>query len=212
MEYCVNVTGGQNCFGCANLRNKEYCILNKQYNKDDYGQLVVEIKKHMDKMPFVDKKGRMYKYGEFFPAEFSPFGYNETAAQDYFPLTKEQAIEKGYPWSDYESTIKYQFSDYTIPDDIKDVKDDVLDKILKCEISGKAYKIIPMELEFYRKIGLPLPRRAPLQRHKDRLALLPPRKLYKRQCQKCQKEIQAAYAPDRPEIVYCEKCYLKEVV
>ncbi|MEK7166909.1 MAG: hypothetical protein AAB732_00630, partial [Patescibacteria group bacterium] len=73
-------------------------------------------------------------------------------------------------------------------------------------------KIIPMELEFYRRMRLPIPRKFPLQRHKDRLFQLPQRKLFQKQCQKCQKEIQTVYSPDRPEIVYCEQCYLAEVV
>jgi len=38
-----------------------------------------------------------------------------------------------------------------------------------------------------------------------------PRKLYTRNCDKCGKEIQTTYAPERPEIVYCENCYNKEV-
>lgn len=212
LEYCAGVLTSHDCFGCVGLRNKEYCILNKQYSKEEYEELLPKIKKHMEEMPYIDKKGRIYRYGEFFPIELSPFGYNETAAQDYYPLSREQAIEKGYPWSDYGSDIKYEFSDYEIPDDIKDVKDDILEKILKCEVSGKTYKIIPMELQFYRRMGLPVPRRSPLQRHKDRVSFLPPRKLYQRYCQKCQKEIQTVYAPDRPEIVYCEACYLVEVV
>lgn len=203
LEYCHSVLKGHNCFGCANARDLEYAILNKKYSKAKYQELVAKIKKQMLKNK---------EYGEFFPIELSPYGYNETAAQDYFPLTRQQAKEKGYPWSNYESQIKYQFSDYQIPDDIKNVKDDILDKVLKCEKSGKAYKIIPMELEFYRKIGLPIPRRSPLQRHKDRMALLPPRKLFSRKCQKCGKPIQTVYAPDRPEIVYCEKCYLNKIV
>jgi len=28
----------------------------------------------------------------------------------------------------------------------------------------------------------------------------------------CDVEFETTYAPDRPEIVYCEKCYQKEVV
>ena len=80
-------------------------------------------------------------------------------------------------------------------------------------MSGKAYRIIPMELEFYRKMGLPIPRRAPLQRHRDRLGKIGPIKLYHRQCmnQPCPNEFETTYAPERPEIVYCEKCYQKEV-
>ncbi|MBI4652816.1 hypothetical protein HY750_00995 [Candidatus Kuenenbacteria bacterium] len=271
LEYCYAVLNSHNCFGCANLRNKEYCILNKQYTKEEYEKLVPKIIEHMNEMPYISKnqnakikslsrvesrdqndnlkfkneenaeiKEIIYRYGEFFPPELSPFGYNETATQDYYPLSREKALGKGYLWSDYESQIKYAFSDYKIPDNISDVKDDILEKILKCEISNKAYKIIPMELEFYRKIGLPIPRYCPLQRHKDRLVQLSPRKLFQRKCQcngkesrimnnelgikykntiehfhgdqPCPNEFETTYAPDRQEIIYCEKCYLSEVV
>jgi hypothetical protein len=212
LEYCYATISCHHCFGCANLKHKEYCILNKQYTKEEYEKLVPKIRQHMNEMPYIDKKGKVYKYGEFFPIELSPFGYNETTAQDYYPLTREEALGKGYPWSDYESQIKYDFSDYQIPDDISNVKDDILDKILKCENCGKAYRIIPMELQFYRKMRLPIPRRCPLCRHRERLSQLPPRKLFQRKCQKCQKEIQTVYPPDSPEIVYCEECYLREIV
>ncbi len=238
IEYCYATPASNNCFGCANIKKGEYCILNKQYSPESYKETVERIKEHMNTMPYIDKKGRVYKYGEFFPIELSPFGYNETAAMDYFPLTKEKALENGYPWSDYESQSQYQISDYEIPDDIKDVKDDILEKILKCEVSGKPYKIISMELDFYRKLGLPIPRRAPLQRHKDRIAKLLPRRFYKRKCMcnqqsttnnqqqakyqntiqhfhgkdHCSNEIDTPYAPDRPEIVYCAECYQQEIV
>jgi hypothetical protein len=45
----------------------------------------------MNNNPYIDKKGRVYRYGEFFPMEISPFAYNETIAQEHFSLTKEQA-------------------------------------------------------------------------------------------------------------------------
>jgi len=28
---------------------------------------------------------------------------------------------------------------------------------------------------------------------------------------KCSKSIQTSYSPERPEIVYCEQCYLQEI-
>ena len=149
------------------------------------------------------------------------------------PKKKEQVEERGYSWSDYESEMKYHFPDYEVPNDIKDVKDDILDKILKCEVTDKGYKIIPMELQFYRRFGLPIPRRSPLQRHKDRIAKLHPMRLYHRACtcagEKSENgvykntiahfhgndhspnEFEATYAPERPEIVYCKKCYQAEV-
>ena len=239
IEYCYSVIDSKNCFGCANIRSGEYCILNKKYTKEEYEALVPKIRKHMMEMPYQGKSGRVYKYGEFFPVEFAPFGYNETAAQDYYPLAKEEAIEKGYPWSDYESDAKYEFSEYTVPDDIKDVKDDILQKILKCGVSGKPYRLVPMELEFYRRMNLPIPRVSPLERHKARMKKLLPRVLFERKCQclsaealakadagegyrnvaehfhgadHCPNVIQTPYSPESPAIIYCEQCYQTEVV
>ena len=234
LEYCHSVINSSNCFGCVNLKKQEYCILNKKYSKQEYKALVSQIKKQMDKQPYKDKKGRIYKYGEFFPIEFSSYGYNETAAMDYFPLTRAQALEQGYPWSDFETEVTYKFSDYKIPDNIQEVKDDILEKVLKGEGSGKAYQIIPMELQFYRRIGLPIPRRSPLQRHQNRIKQLLPRKLFDRSCQcgggqsdnkvyqntvehfhkndHCPNHLKTPYISNRPEIIYCEACYQQEVV
>ncbi len=231
LKYCYAVITSNNCFGCANIRDQEYCILNKKYTKEEYDTLIPKIKKHMAEMPYQGKNDRIYGYGEFFPIELSPFGYNETAAQDYYSLTKEQATQKGYSWCNYEANTKYQFSDYKIPDDIKDVNDDVLEKILKCEISDKAYRIIQAELEFYRHMKLPIPKRSPLQRHKDRIAELLPRQLHQRNCEcgtrkevyqntakhshdattPCPNQVQTPYAPNQPEVVYCEECYQAEI-
>ena len=203
IEYSNFLSNCHDCFGCVGLRNKSYCIFNKQYSEDEYKILRQKIVEHMK---------QTNEYGEFFPVSLSSFGYNETAANDYFLLNKEGAMVLGANWNDYESPIKNTFSDYQISDDIRDTGDDILGKILKCDISGKAYRIIPMELEFYRKMGLPIPRRAPLQRHRDRLALRAPRKLWTRNCAKCSKEIKTVYSSERPEIVYCERCYQQEIV
>ena len=37
------------CFGCIGLRKKKHCILNKQYTKEEYAELIPEIIKHMEK-------------------------------------------------------------------------------------------------------------------------------------------------------------------
>src|SRR3989338_10247613 len=86
----------------------------------------------MNDMPYIDQKGRIYKYGEFFPPELSPFSYNETIAQEYFPLTKDEAIKKGYSCKDPEPrhyTITLKTED--ILDHIKDVKDSILNDIIQ---------------------------------------------------------------------------------
>jgi len=40
--------------------------------------------------------------GTFFPLANAPFAYNESLAMEFFPLTKEQAVSKGYTWKDAE--------------------------------------------------------------------------------------------------------------
>ncbi|MEA2113102.1 MAG: hypothetical protein U9P63_00370 [Patescibacteria group bacterium] len=216
LEYTVLALDSSNLFACVGLRHKKYCILNKQYTKEEYNKLVPKIKKHMNDMPYTDKKGRVYKYGEFFPIELSPFAYNETIANEYFPLTKEQALERGYNWYDkpkneYKPTIKAK----DLPDNIRDVDDTVLKEIIECDSKHCAgsgvFRIIPQELKFYKKMNLPLPRLCPDCRHRERIKQRNPLKLWKRKCMKCGKEIQTTYSPDRKEIVYCESCYNKEV-
>ncbi|MFH1387681.1 MAG: hypothetical protein ABIG88_00015, partial [Patescibacteria group bacterium] len=65
-EYCMECFSSSNLFGCVGLRHKQYCILNKQYTKESFNKLRTKIIKHMNDMPYTDKKGRIYKYGEFF--------------------------------------------------------------------------------------------------------------------------------------------------
>lgn len=212
VEYSTNTVSSSNCFGCSGIRGGEYVILNRRYTKEEYEEILPKIKKHMIEMPYIDSLGRKYGYGEFFPSELSPFGYNETIAQEYFPMTKDDAKEQGFTWSDFESDTHYTFSDYKIPVDIKDVGDDILKMILKCEKSGKAYKIIPMELSFYREVGIPIPRLSPQERHISRMKELLPRKLFERNCMNCNKVIHTSYSKERPQIIYCEECYQKEVL
>ena len=36
------------CFGCVGFKHKQYCILNKQYTKEEYEKLVQKIIKQMN--------------------------------------------------------------------------------------------------------------------------------------------------------------------
>lgn len=221
-EYSLMCKNCTNCFGCIGLKNAQYCVFNKQYTKEEYINLVNKIKKHMDDLPYVDDKGRIYKYGEFFPYEMSPFGYNETNAHDFFPITKEEAISKGYPWKDkeeknYNTTIGSAY----LGDDIKDVDDSIVDEIISCPNNGNqeyqcstAYRIVKDELVFYKQKNIPLPRRCPNCRHYQRLKYRNAMRLYTRNCMKegCVNKFETSYPPNRPEIIYCEKCYQNEVI
>ena len=212
IEYSSWSIGCSNCFGCSNLKNKKYCILNKEYTKDEYEKLIPQIKKHMDEMPYVDKKGRVYKYGEFFPYELSHFDYNESVANEYFPLEEDAIIQKGFNSGNDEAGTQYEFSNYEIPDDIKNTQDDILEKVLKCETSGKAYKLIPMELQFYRRFGLPVPKLAPFERHRLRMNFIADHmKLNSRKCFGCDKVTESVYSEEEFPKIYCEECYMKSI-
>lgn len=199
-QYCWYST---NCFGCFGLRRKQYCILNKQYTKEEYEVLVTRIIEHMK------KNG---EYGEFFPIESTEFGYNETAAQDYFPLTREQALQRRYKWKDEETRGSVPQT-FVVPDLISQVPDSITNEILACTQCGKNYKIIGEELAFYRKSKLPIPTWCFDCRYAKRIGLRAPRKLSGRECTLCGTKINSVYAPGEngPAHVYCENCYQKAI-
>ena len=203
--YCINAMSSKNCFGCNHIKSKQYCILNKQYSKEEYEKLLPKIIEHMQ---------ATQEWSDFFPAKFSPFAYNETVANEYFPLTKEEALAQEFLWSDYESPppeVAKTISADQLPSNIDDIPDDILNWAVACEVTQKPFRIVQQELEFYRRHNLPIPTKHPDQRHKERFMLRNPRKLWKRRCSKCEKEIESTYDPQRKETVLCEKCYLTEV-
>ena len=234
IEYSMHLFSSSDCFGCVGLKKKQYCILNKRYTKEEYEALVPKIKKHMEEMPFIDSKGLVYKYGEFFPAEFSPFGYNNSLAAQHFPITKEEAISKNYEWIEVErGEYKITQKSNELPDSINDISEEILKEVFECENCKNAYRILENEFIFYKKEKLPLPRMCNECRHerriKDRLGV----KLYKRNCmcggevdetgvykntvkhahdtKHCAEKFDTGYSPESSEIVYCEKCYQQEV-
>ncbi|MBP9716114.1 MAG: hypothetical protein KBD48_02920 [Candidatus Pacebacteria bacterium] len=228
--YSDNCKGCSDCFGCVSLNKKQYCIFNKQFTKEEYFRKIEEIKKHMDDMPYIDKIGRVYKFGEYFPTEISPFAYNETAAFTECPLSRDEVLSSGYRWKEMEK--KSHSTTVTIdqiPDDIKEVNDDICSEIIACPNDGNvdmqctsAYRILPDDLAFYRKMNLPIPRYCPNCRYHSRLELKNPFRFYKRACMcdlqnhshvgLCEVEFETMNPPGKSFKVYCEKCYQQEVI
>lgn len=199
-DLCVN--NSHNCFGCVGLKKAEYCILNKQYTKEEYEILVPKIIEHMMEMK---------EWGEFFPSKNSFFGYNETIASDFFPLSKGEATSMGFRWYDTEKKFPTDAVKVEVSDSITETDEDICQKILICEESGKPYRIIPQEFELYKKLQVAVPRLCFDRRHVVRLRRKNPWFSWDRKCQKCNKEIVTSYAPERKEIVYCEECYTSSV-
>ena len=208
VEYSFECSNCENCFACFGLKNKKYHIFNKPYSKEEYWQKVDELKTEML------KRG---EYGEFFPLKDSPFPYQDSNAQIEFPLTEEEIKAKGWHWQDEVpseidltkiKTIKAE----DVPDDIKDITDEILKTPIICARTKKPFKVTPFELDFYRKMNVPLPIIHPLERVKDLFKYKRGYKLYPTTCTKCQKEIQTVHNPEEVKNIYCEECYTKEVV
>ena len=234
IEYCISCRSSSDCFACIGLKKKQYCIFNKQYEKQEYFELRKKVIGQMEAMPYVTPGGVHYQYGEFFPSELSPFAYNETMLSDYYPLSKEEAIARGYSWQDPE-TREYQITlcAEDIPDGIHEVDESIIKEIVQCGLCKKAFRIVKMELDFYKRIGIPLPVHCPGCRYLERLSLLNPIQLHERKCEcggmsatrggytnavahfhagdECPATFSTAYPPTSPYIVYCEQCYQAEV-
>lgn len=233
-EYSLDCHSSSNLFGCIGLRKKSYCIFNKQYAPEEYYALRERIIRHMSDMPFTSERGHAYRYGEYFPPEFSPFAYKESFAQDLIPLDAAGAAAAGYPWREPETrSYPVTVSAADLPDRTPE-DDGILQHAIGCISCGRAYRIIRQELEFLRAAGLPLPRRCPDCRYCARVVPRNPARLHHRRCQcggamsqngvyrneaphthgvvSCPEEFETSYASDKPEIVYCEQCYNAEAV
>jgi hypothetical protein len=188
----------------------------------------------MDEMPYVDKKGRVYKYGEFFPIDFIPFGYNNSTIFQYIQMTKEKAEENGYPWIEVPRG-KYDVTKTAsdLPNTIEDADESILKEVIECENCKNPYKILKDEFNFYKKENIPLPTTCDECRFRKRIEDRLKFDLYSRNCMcageqdetgkyknivkhshgdsVCGEKFKTGYSPERGEIIYCEKCYQQEV-
>lgn len=227
----------KNCFGCIGLRSKSYCILNKQYTKEAYEILLPKIIQHMNDMPYVDDKGRVFSHGEFFPYDLSRFGYNETVAMEYAPITKEEALARGYPWKDRpENKNSATHTKQQIAENIKDTTEEVTSYVILCahsentihasgcsDLCTQAFRVTVEEYRFYVRMNLPLPTVCPNCRYYERLTYMNPPRLVRAVCncdknhfhhqgKNCGVSFETSYPENKNLHVYCEKCYQQEVV
>jgi len=164
-------------------------------------------------------------FGQYFPATLAPFSYNESLSQDFFPLEKDEALERGFKW---EEKVTGTYGKETIkkgeaPNTIDNIDENILKEILVCEDCGKNYRLVQAELDFYKRMHLPIPHKDFECRHRDRMSKRNGRELWPRSCMcdnknhidhsgnVCKENFETTYSPDRPEVIYCEKCYQQEV-
>jgi hypothetical protein len=210
--YLTHSYRSKNCFGCTGLKDAEYCILNKQYSKEAYFEMLEKIKDHMTAMPYHDTKGRVYGYGDFAPIELSYFPYSDSVASELYPLNESEVIDQGYVQyrkiEQDDTTPGILASD--LPDAIEDVTDEILDKIIISVNSKRRYRITCDELTFYRKYKIPLPHESFFDRYARRNKLTSSFRLYERTSDKSGEPIITSYPPSAPEKVWSIEEYKKE--
>lgn len=240
--YDFYTRGGNNLLGCFGIQNQEYCILNKKYPKDQRETLARKI---------VGDICAKHQWGKFLDTKNSPFPYNDTLADKFFPVKETkignvvtlinprgigqvEIVEPGKfispafldLWGSEKLSILRRTQEVElnippddkvmhaqdIPDDINDVDERILDKVIICEQTGRPFKLTRLEFDFYKTYELPIPTRHYEQRELDRHEnIIPDRYLDTCICDKCGKETLCEHRPDRSYKVYCEVCYKKEI-
>jgi hypothetical protein len=191
-----------NCFGCVWLVNKQYCIFNKQYEKEEYERLVSQL---------IQKMQKNHEWGERFPIHFSSFAYNESIAQFFDPISKQEALARWYQRRDYQdmTNIPKDIERFNLLLPLESLDDEtILTGCIVCESSGKPFKITKPELAFYRKHHLPLPREHPDVRFQHRLEKMELSSFSLTTCTTCWQETLTVHQNCK---VYCEDCYNKEI-
>ena len=84
--YSKDLVNCQECMFCIGLRNKKYCILNKQYSKQEYFE---------KKEALIDELKQQWTWGHYpwFDLEMQDHPYNDTLAYDYFKVQKVIAVD-----------------------------------------------------------------------------------------------------------------------
>ncbi len=194
-EFCF---GCQEIIGCVGLRKARYAILNREYPREEYFRLKEEI------IANLSQSGR---WGEFFPIEDSPFAYNKSIAQEYLPLSSAECESRGLNWDKRDSENSCPSESESPPPTIAEATEEILEQRFICREQGKAYKIIKAELDFYRRMKLPLSPYSPEARHLRRMAERGTRTLESLHCGECSKPLSASRPGNGFPRVVCLSCY-----
>ena len=200
IDQCFN---GKNLFACVGLKRKEHCILNKQYSKEEYEELVPKL---------IEKMEADGEWGQPLPYKMAYNGFNLSLGAFYYAETKESIEALGGFWEEPPRSKKLGINAKELPALAEEVSDDLVGQALKCAATGQPFRFIKKELDFYRHHNLPYPIYYPEERNRRRFTQLVPLNLKSAGCYACGKEI-THYYPESwgYKKVLCEECYLKKV-
>lgn len=203
-EYLDNCVEVEHCFGCIGLRKKKYCILNKQYTKEEYEKLKEKI--------IIDMKKRG-EYGKFLPYSMGFCDYNFSTGMIYFPnVKKDEIIKRGGYWSKEDLSSKDGISSLKLPDSILDTGSDISTQALICPETNYRFNISQAEYDFHKRKNFALPRFHFDFRIMNRIKKMSVIKNYLYKCFYCQNDIMAYYPPKWGyKKIACEECYKQNI-
>ena len=205
--YSDNCTNCHNIFGCEGLKSAEYCILNRQCTKEEYEKMLPKLIDHMRQTG---------EWGWYYPKQMLPFAYNESIVNEYFPMTKEEALISGYRWEDDiprtkgQTTIKYE----ELPKNPELFSNDLVNHVLECGKCKSNYRLTTQEIMFYKRFKVAIPGECFNCRHERRMKSRNVRVLFPGNCAKCNAEFKTSYNSNQQKQykIYCEQGYQQEMV
>src|SRR3989344_3154629 len=170
-----------------------------------------------------------HSYNATLAQEYIPISQDQPADMGYsWNDVEEKSYTPSKSWKDLPDTIA-EVDDTILSEIILCQSWDMDKKSAQGHKCTKAFRINPNELAVYRKWNIPLPRKCPNTRNFEISQFRNPVNFWHRKCQcngntsdnkiyinntrhehgsgRCANEFETTYAPDRPEIVYCEQCY-----
>jgi len=208
-EYCVFCIDCENCFGCFGMKRSKFCIFNKQYSESEYWILVDQLKCRML------EEG---SYGEFFPAKFSPSGFQFSTGEIYIgyseaDLKKYNALQfdakRGQLLAPQPSEQIFQPSDLPETLTVLEAKGFVGKPIFDSEVE-RNFSITAAEFKVYKEKQWPFPRRHFVSRITELVRHANSPISITATCGRCCHQLQTYKNYIFPErVVYCRECYLK---
>lgn len=236
--YSIDLETCEECLFCIWLKSKKYCILNKQYSKWEYferkekiiNQLQAENKwwKSLDFwmlwFPYNDTLAYDYFWIQKIIHKDWTKKIIDKNAKWIVTLLGTDFITDAILdlWGKEKINITWRTcnKEINIPDNfetihaselisIDEVGEDILNKVIICEESGRPFRIMPDELKFYKKHWLALPRIHHELRMEKHLNNRSHWELYVDSCDKCDSQMLTVYKSKPKFKVYCPDCYKK---
>ncbi len=144
----------------------------------------------------------------------SPCAYNESFANNFFPLEKEEVFANGWRWREEdERTYEITKKPDELPDNIKETTDDVLKEVIECADCRRGFKIGRLELDSLRAMNFPLPRECAFCRIGEKLGYwIDESRLTKSACDNCGTEFETPHKREDYPRILCRECWLQEVI